>query len=957
MFPIWGQSMVQISNLSLTEGATPTLTFEVSWSTPPSSTPNHRDTIWLFADYRTVNSDGSVGAWTSASITAATVIAGNGEVIPSSLTGRGFFLNGNGHTSFNSTVQITLAAPVNTKFNACVYASDWPPNAILQSGGGYALKGTPPFTINGTIIEPSHAFGAGTCITSITDSTGCPGFVINPPIVTGSILTTGDTVCVDGAPSPITSIAAFSGGDGQLSYLWYKNGVLIDGATGADYTPPVEDAAVAGAHTYTRKVKDRTCNITPLASEGNYVLTVEAAPTVTLSAASATVCKGTEVMLEASATPAAAKYLFDGGAWQTGNTKNVTVNSDTTFTVKARSAAGCETATAASTTVAAETAPTNVTLTPSSATVCAGTEITLEASATPAAAGYSFNDGAWQTGNTKNVIVNSDTTFTVKARSALGCESAEATTTVATGAVPTNVTLTPSSATVCVGTEITLEASADGVASYSFNGGNWQIANTTNVIVNSDTTFTVKAVSALGCESAEASVAVTTKAAPTTPTGASANSRCGPGTITFSVTAPSECIIDWYTASSDGTLAFSGATSFSTSLTATTSYYAQAKHNNTGCVSASRQRVIGTVNALPTTPTNASANSRCGSGTITFSAAAPSGCTIDWYTLPSGGSTVAVGMTSFLTSLTTTTSYYAQAKHNNTGCVSALRLQVTGTVHNTFPTAPTGASSNTRCGSGTLTFSATALTGCTIDWYTLPSGGSPVAVGMASYSPNLTATTTTTYYAQARDNSTGCVSASRLAVSGTVYASIGTISISGTSSNTCPDETVILTATASGATSFTWYNGNGTQLQTGTSPNYTVTETGFYYVEVSNVHCSGSLSNNVHQVRIYGGCVPGCGNLHVSQSTDPSDGQSANVSAINCPLPTIEELICMCENKATLPGGYVSGYYWSGTKNPSTTSIPILTEYYAVYFNPSVPCNAYSFRPSISNQYNYRCAY
>ncbi|MDR0729195.1 MAG: hypothetical protein LBF19_03605, partial [Prevotellaceae bacterium] len=200
MFPIWGQSVVQISNLRQTTGAMPTLTFEVSWTTRPSSTPNHRDTIWLFADYRTVNPDGSVGAWTSAAITAATVTAGDGEVIQSSLTGRGFFLNGNGYHSFNATVTVTLAAPLNTPFNACVYASDWPPNATLQSGGGYALKGTPPFIINGAIIEPSHTFGAGVCITSITDSTGCPGFVINPPIVTGSILTTGETVCVGGIP-------------------------------------------------------------------------------------------------------------------------------------------------------------------------------------------------------------------------------------------------------------------------------------------------------------------------------------------------------------------------------------------------------------------------------------------------------------------------------------------------------------------------------------------------------------------------------------------------------------------------------------------------------------------------------------------------------------------------------------------------------------------------------------
>ncbi|MDR2361834.1 MAG: hypothetical protein LBD91_03815 [Prevotellaceae bacterium] len=144
------------------------------------------------------------------------------------------------------------------------------------------LKGTPPFIINGNIIEPSHTFGAWTCITSITDSTGCPGFVVNTSIVTGTIPSSGETVCVGGAPNAITSIAAFSGGDGQLSYSWYKDGVLISSATAEDYIPPMEDAAVACTYTYTRRVNDQTCNTNPQASEGNYVLTVIKDPSVTV---------------------------------------------------------------------------------------------------------------------------------------------------------------------------------------------------------------------------------------------------------------------------------------------------------------------------------------------------------------------------------------------------------------------------------------------------------------------------------------------------------------------------------------------------------------------------------------------------------------------------------------------------------------------------------------------------
>jgi uncharacterized protein (TIGR02145 family) len=410
------------------------------------------------------------------------------------LPGRGFYLIGNSSGAFDATVTVTLATPVNTKFNACVYASDWPPNATLQPGGGYILKGTPPFIINGAIVEPTHTFGAGTCIYSITDSTGCPGFVVNPPIVTGSILTTGDTVCVGGAPSAITGIAA-SGGDGRLSYSWYKNGDLIADATGADYTPP--DTLMPGVYTYTRKVNDQTCNIMPQASTGSWVLTVGEAPSVTLSAASATVCTGAEVTL--TATAGAVSYSFNDGAWQASNTTNVTVNSDATYTVKARSVLGCESA-AASTTVAVEAAPTNITLSASSTTVCAGAIVTL--TATAGAASYSFNGGNWKASNTTNVTVNANATYTVKAASALGCESAAASATVSMQAAP-NVSLSASSTTVCSGTSVTLTATT-GADSYLFNSGAWQASNTTTVIVNANATYTVKARSALGCESAEA---------------------------------------------------------------------------------------------------------------------------------------------------------------------------------------------------------------------------------------------------------------------------------------------------------------------------------------------------------------------------------------------------------------------------------------------------------------------
>jgi uncharacterized protein (TIGR02145 family) len=64
------------------------------------------------------------------------------------------------------------------------------------------------------------------------------------------------------------------GGDGQISYQWYKNGYEIRDATDASYTPSLSDANTAGAITYTRRAKDNTCSNTFMPSTGSWVLTV-----------------------------------------------------------------------------------------------------------------------------------------------------------------------------------------------------------------------------------------------------------------------------------------------------------------------------------------------------------------------------------------------------------------------------------------------------------------------------------------------------------------------------------------------------------------------------------------------------------------------------------------------------------------------------------------------------------
>jgi hypothetical protein len=151
----------------------------------------------------------------------------------------------------------------------------WYKNGIAINGATEAYY-TPPLA--DATVAGGHTYTRrakdNTCNTTLTPAEGswiltvvCPGF--DP----GAIATIGQTVMIGGTPATINSVQNATG-TGVISYQWYKNGTAITGATEAYYTPPPADATVAGAHTYTRRAKDNTCNTTLTLSVGNWVLTV-----------------------------------------------------------------------------------------------------------------------------------------------------------------------------------------------------------------------------------------------------------------------------------------------------------------------------------------------------------------------------------------------------------------------------------------------------------------------------------------------------------------------------------------------------------------------------------------------------------------------------------------------------------------------------------------------------------
>ena len=199
------------------------------------------------------------------------------------------------------------------------------------------------------------------------------------------------------------------------------------------------------------------------------------------------------------------------------------------------------------------------------------------------------------------------------------------------------VTLTAVAPTSPVGT----------LAWYSTTTGGTSLSTTTSYQTPSitiSTTYYVEAkTTATSCISLSRSpIIASINAVPTAPVAVAA-SRCGTGIVTVGATPASGLTVDWYSASTGGTLLLSGSLTYtSPSITSSKTYYALARNASTTCASTTRTAVAATVaTTTPTAPTTLSGLvSICpivgtANGT-TYTASTVSGITSYKWSVPSG---------------------------------------------------------------------------------------------------------------------------------------------------------------------------------------------------------------------------------------------------------------------------------------------------------------------------------
>jgi gliding motility-associated-like protein len=715
---------------------------------------------------------------------------------------------------------------------------------LIYTGTEYI---TPALTI--ATIYYVEAANAGNCNSSTrTAVTITINALPTDPVLVNNVV----SVCL-GSPATFTITSPQAG----VTYNWYDSPAATHlVSTGTTYTTgPITNTT----DFYVSAVNVSGCTSTNLALAQATVTPAPAAPALT-NGNTITTCNGTQVTLSIANPQTGFTYNYyaaaTGGASLATGTSYTTpvLTTNTTYYVDATNVTGCTSATRTAVIINIATPPAAPTAGTTGTTICTGNATTITATSTDPTATITWfanaaGGTALGTGNSFiTPVLTATTTYYAEAENAGGCPSATRT------AVTVTVSPTPDAAIagtggtiICANNATTITAtSTDATATITWfaaaTGGTVLATGNSfaTPVLITNTTYYAQVTNITGCISLiRTAVTIIVNPLPTDPTLASASvAVCSGSTATLSVSPPQAGVTyNWYNSAISTTVLFTGASYVTGPITAPTAYYVSGI-SASGCTSASRTQAQVTITPAPTAPalTNGLIVSTCTGTQVTLSIANPlAGYTYNWYTDATTGSSINTG-TSFTTPvLTAATTYYVDAT-NSAGCISGSRTAVTINIA-TPPAAPTaGTASITICTGNATTITATSTDPtATITWFANAGGGTALGTGNSFITPVLTATTT--YYVEA-ENSGGCPSATRTAVTVTVSPTPNA-AIAGTGGTSiCPNNATTITATSTDATAtITWYGAatGGIVLATGNSYTTPVLVTiTTYYAQVTN---------------------------------------------------------------------------------------------------------------------------
>ncbi len=376
---------------------------------------------------------------------------------------------------------------------------------------------------------------------------------------------------------------------------------------------------------------------------------------------------------------------------------------------------------------------------------------------------------------------------------------------------------------------------------------NFFIGDTYNATVSGTFYVSCKGTSAPNCETVSPNrkpVSITINDTPVNPTDGQASNGaiCLGESVSLTATCGTNEIAQWYDSSNNSITNLT----LTPTVANTYNYTVGCKNTLINCETPQnlRKPVVLVVNPVPSAPltSNVQGGAVCvnpgSSGTVNLTALCGTNETPQWYAGNASNSAFIVAGTSYSPSISQTTTYYVSCKHNSTNCESPAtsRTLVIGTV-NTNPASPTSGNVTpaSRCDAGSVTLTATCLTGQVPQWHNANALASTFLIAGTSYSVSINATTT--YFVGCKTTATSCETpaGSRTPVTATVNPNLpAPASGQTTPGSVCFTGTVTLGATCPTGQTVQWYNNNtqlGTPLGTENSfitPNISVTTP--YYV-------------------------------------------------------------------------------------------------------------------------------
>ncbi len=607
------------------------------------------------------------------------------------------------------------------------------------------------------------------------------------PTVQGLAATTS-TVCVGNVATFTATLVNVSG---TYDFTLTNGSSPISGTgTATAFSQTLTTSGGGGVQTLTL-----TVGVSGTTGWGSTTLNVAALPTAAISLPTPLIINCLTSTRTLTAT-GGGTYLWDNASTAASRT----INASGTYSVTVTSAGGCSSTASQLVTVTQDTTPPTVAL--STSNICAGSVLTLSATAglnsyTFVGAGGVIGSG---TGNTTTVsgLAAGNPSFTVLASGPNGCTATQ-TTSATVEAQPTLAVAATPSFTISTGQTVTITAS--GGTSYTWVDGSTGASFTASPA--STTAYSVTGVNASGCASVTSATVSVTVPAPTVNSLAATNGTVCVGSVaTFTATLGNVPGTYSFTLT-NGTAPVSGTgtgTAFSQTITT----------SGAGGVGPPGQTFTLTIGIIGAS----------GSGSATLVVGA----------IPTAGLVASGAITCNQPVVTLTASGGATYVFAGAGLVTSSGNSATANAAGTYSVTVTGASGCTSTTTTTVSSSTAApVVGVTVSGpiTCLSPSVTLIASGGASYvfaGPGIVSTGANSavvsvsgvYSVTGTVTSTGCFSSTTITVTGSATGTIPTVSLIGSGSAVCAGGNMTIAATVSGSATYSWYR-NG-QLVSNVAP-------------------------------------------------------------------------------------------------------------------------------------------